>query len=624
MIAWKQYEQIKQKEESNNSIICFPNPYEYEIDHYEYLPKQLNSRNPILYKSNEVTPFSWVDTVQQLQIMCEKLKKVEEIAIDIEQHGYRSYQGFNCLIQISTRDEDFVVDTIVLRSSLSLLNETFTNPNIVKVLHGSDNDIVWLQRDFGVYIVNLFDTGQAARQLLYPKFSLSFLLEKFCNVTGDKKKFQLADWRIRPLPQDMLEYARSDTHYLLYIYDRMHNELLERGNVNNSLLKSTLNNSRELCKRVYIKDMFQPTLDSIQIKCTGFNAQQNSVLAALFEWRDFFARQEDESIRYILPNHMLIRIAELMPQDPIELFSCCNPQPPPFIKSNSGDVIQIIKMAKENKTQNLTGLPKPVQNVNSHTSSKSTVPSILSDTNLSQEQLFEQADWFKSHEKKTAVLHPCNETDVTVPTPSARFFSPSKPQVPNAKVQQLSTSLQSEFCFGASLPSVPDTMEEIYKFSNANRKRNKEKKRLKEDSINAGPVSPIKFGDEPSPKKPENSQEFMKKIGWLQEETTPLVTSSLKKHQRKESTSKPSNNASQDNYQKLQGYDYSKHKSSNFGLHKEQKPKGKQKNDEDLQSISVPNFGRSSHRVRSSKSSQRGKSYSGRGGPTSKRGRKCK
>ena len=26
-------------------------------------------------------------------------------------------------------------------------------------------DIVWLQRDFGLYIVNMFDTGQAARLL---------------------------------------------------------------------------------------------------------------------------------------------------------------------------------------------------------------------------------------------------------------------------------------------------------------------------------------------------------------------------------------------------------------------------------------------------------------------------
>lgn len=29
-----------------------------------------------------------------------------------------------------------------------------------QVLHGSDSDILWLQRDLGLYVVNMFDTGQ--------------------------------------------------------------------------------------------------------------------------------------------------------------------------------------------------------------------------------------------------------------------------------------------------------------------------------------------------------------------------------------------------------------------------------------------------------------------------------
>ena len=36
-------------------------------------------------------------------------------------------------IQISTRSEDFLVDTLALRSHLHVLNTSFTNPNILKV-----------------------------------------------------------------------------------------------------------------------------------------------------------------------------------------------------------------------------------------------------------------------------------------------------------------------------------------------------------------------------------------------------------------------------------------------------------------------------------------------------------
>lgn len=57
-------------------------------------------------------------------------------------------------------------------------------------------DIGWLQRDFGIYVVNMFDTGQAARVLNFEKFSLAYLLKKFCDVTANKQ-YQLADWRIR-------------------------------------------------------------------------------------------------------------------------------------------------------------------------------------------------------------------------------------------------------------------------------------------------------------------------------------------------------------------------------------------------------------------------------------------
>ena len=62
-------------------------------------------------------------------------------------------------LQISTRKRDYIVDTLQLRSDMQLFNEVFTDPSIVKVFHGADSDIVWLQKDFGVYVVNMFDTG---------------------------------------------------------------------------------------------------------------------------------------------------------------------------------------------------------------------------------------------------------------------------------------------------------------------------------------------------------------------------------------------------------------------------------------------------------------------------------
>ena len=107
-----------------------------------------------------------------------------------------------------------------LRDHLHLLHGVFGNPAIVKVMHGAHHDVEWLQRDYGIYIVNLFDTSCASKILAYPSLGLAHLLSYFADVTADKK-FQTSDWRIRPLPSEMMKYAREDTHYLLYIYDRL-------------------------------------------------------------------------------------------------------------------------------------------------------------------------------------------------------------------------------------------------------------------------------------------------------------------------------------------------------------------------------------------------------------------
>ena len=57
-------------------------------------------------------------------------------------------------------------------------------------------DIVWLQRDLGIYVVGLFDTYHAARTLGYEGGSLAFLLQKFINFAA-QKQYQMADWRVR-------------------------------------------------------------------------------------------------------------------------------------------------------------------------------------------------------------------------------------------------------------------------------------------------------------------------------------------------------------------------------------------------------------------------------------------
>jgi hypothetical protein len=61
----------------------------------------------------------------------------------------------------------------------------------------------------------------------------------------------------RPLPLELIQYARSDTHYLLHIFDRMWNEALTRDQMKKNILLAIINRSKELCYKKYEKESFQ-------------------------------------------------------------------------------------------------------------------------------------------------------------------------------------------------------------------------------------------------------------------------------------------------------------------------------------------------------------------------------
>jgi exosome complex exonuclease RRP6 len=110
-------------------------PYWYETQHLPYPTSMFSITPPIPPASFEDTPFEFVDTPEKLDAMVERLKQTKEIAVDLEHHSTRSFAGFTCLMQISTRERDWIVDTLKLRSELreGKLGGVMVDPSIVKV-----------------------------------------------------------------------------------------------------------------------------------------------------------------------------------------------------------------------------------------------------------------------------------------------------------------------------------------------------------------------------------------------------------------------------------------------------------------------------------------------------------
>lgn len=175
-----------------------PHPYDYELSHIPY-PASILQPTPktvVAPRSFEETPFTLVTTVPQFRKLVATLEKASHVAIDLEHHSYRSFGGFLCLMQVSTRGEDgrgedWVVDLCIpaIRDVMREMGTVLSDPSIVKVskggrgeelvslwlnaktrafsqvFHGAESDIVWLQQDFDLYVVNLFDTYHATKLL---------------------------------------------------------------------------------------------------------------------------------------------------------------------------------------------------------------------------------------------------------------------------------------------------------------------------------------------------------------------------------------------------------------------------------------------------------------------------
>jgi len=86
-------------------------------------------------------------------------------------------------------------------------------------------------------------------------------LQHFAGVQADKK-YQLADWRQRPLSEEMLRYAREDTHYLLYIYDRLKGELAAKSTGvvgEKDMVLHVFERSAAVANKRYEKPLMTPT-----------------------------------------------------------------------------------------------------------------------------------------------------------------------------------------------------------------------------------------------------------------------------------------------------------------------------------------------------------------------------
>lgn len=161
----------------------------------------------------KILPIEYIDEQQKLQSCEQHLNKNSEFSFDLEfDNNHYSYGITLCLIQISTTDRCFVIDTLKTLD-LSGLLKVFENKTIQKICFSPDQDLMLL-RSLNCKTQNIFDVAVAAKLLNTPSSGLGSVLESRLQVTLDKK-LQKSNWSKRPLTKEQIEYSANDVMHLI-------------------------------------------------------------------------------------------------------------------------------------------------------------------------------------------------------------------------------------------------------------------------------------------------------------------------------------------------------------------------------------------------------------------------
>jgi len=248
-----------------------------------------------------------VETTDKLRYFTERWASEKLIALDTESNSLHAYRERVCLIQISTRKHDYILDPLRI-TNMQPLAPLLADPNIEKVFHAAEYDLMCMKRDFDFTFVNLFDTMIAARICGYKQVGLGSLLNELHAVEVDKSH-QRDNWAVRPLPHSSLLYAQMDTHYLPALRDHFVAEMARL-------------NRKEEAYEAFRDAIEVPPARRVEFDPEGYwkialpnqmNRRQTAILRELYHWREEVAREKDVPAFKVALDKTLMQLALAAP-----------------------------------------------------------------------------------------------------------------------------------------------------------------------------------------------------------------------------------------------------------------------------------------------------------------------
>ena len=292
----------------------------------------------------------YIEGAAALSALAVRLAGAELIAADTEAAGYHRFRDRVCLVQLSTRTDTFVIDTLVV-PDLTPLAPIFSNPARELVFHDADYDLRLLNRDFKLQVGNLFDTKLAAQFLGEPAIGLGALAEKYLGIVLEKKH-QRADWAQRPLPPALLEYAAEDTRHLPALRDRLRELLVEQNRLHWAEEEFRLMQQTRWQRDGTSSDAY------LRIKgARDLNNRQLAALRELHAWREEVAEARDTASFRVVSNEVLLEVARIMPTSTTQLVGTKGLSPA-LLERRGTELLGAVRRALDLQASELPAFPR--------------------------------------------------------------------------------------------------------------------------------------------------------------------------------------------------------------------------------------------------------------------------
>ena len=293
---------------------------------------------------------TYIDSQEQLILLCDKIKHAPWLAIDTEFQREKTYRSILALIQIATPDLVVIIDP--LACDINPLLDVLHNTDILKVFHAArqDQEIFYDLR--GTPLSPVFDTQIAAPLVGLPEQAgYGRLVEELLGVQLSKAHSR-TDWLKRPLSKDQITYAADDVIYLAKLYPLLEKSLIEKDRLN--WVKPAF---ADLCNTSLYSN--PPELAWKRVRAAKrLKGASLSTLQAIAAWREKLAQDKNIPRGWLVKDDILIEISKMKPTSTTAM-SSIRGVTDKFIDKFGDIVIRLITAAIEESPTPLDPHKKP-------------------------------------------------------------------------------------------------------------------------------------------------------------------------------------------------------------------------------------------------------------------------